>query len=77
MTFIAMTIGLIAMAFLNGLHVDACGCQHHRHHRAESDRIGPYGRPDEWPNDGPGVHDRPKNYHEMDDDEDDYFIGAR
>lgn len=74
----ATAIAIIIVSFLTGMHKDVCGCDScHRYHRAEGGRIGPYGRPSDWPNDGPGFHDCPKNYDDDYDDEDDYFVGAR
>lgn len=77
MTAAAIAISLITVAFLNGLQNDVVGAScGQRFHRAQSDRIGPPGKPEDWPNDGPGAHNRPKNYDDRYDDSDDYFIGA-
>lgn len=77
MTAAAIALTLITASFLNGLHNDAVGAScGQRYHRAESDRIGPPGRPEDWPNDGPGAHSKPKNVHTDDNTDDYYFVGA-
>ena len=73
----AATIAIIAVSFLNGLYQDAYIEQTQcRYFRAESDRCGAPGRPEDYPNDGPGFHDKPKNYNN-ESDEDYYFVGAK
>lgn len=78
MTAAAIALTIIAAGFLNGIHNDSCGCpQANHYYRAATDRVGPQGRPEDWPNNGPGCHDKPQNVADQDDNTDDfYFIGA-
>lgn len=75
-----MTIATIALAVIiaitNISHCHTCGCREQRYNRAEKDHCGAIGRPEDWPNDGPGAHDKPKNCDNSYDDSEDYFIGA-
>ena len=78
MTPAILAIAIIITGFAAGLHHDATGCQRgHHYHRAETDRVGPQGTPEDWPNNGPGCHDRPQNTPDQDDNTDDFYqIGA-
>lgn len=88
MTASAIAISLITISFLNGLHNDALARQCDRpgvqvcigakgHWHDKENYVGCPCNPRDWPNDGPGAHDEPKNYDDSYDDSDDYFIGAK